>query len=80
MEQQKKEHTANFNEPMRGVQWLMPEQCKDCIFRDKTMATIDGKVVPVGATRYTCHIYESPNRKPNEVMKNKGDCDYYEKE
>lgn len=73
-------HTPNYEQPIRGVTWLMPQQCKDCFFRDKTSYMDAGKVVECGWSKGCCHMFEYPNNKPNEVMHNTGECDYYEKE
>lgn len=51
-------------------------QCKDCFFRDKT--TVNGE--ECGWKKGACKIYEYPNFKPDEVMRNRAECEYYEKQ
>ena len=50
-------------------------QCKDCFFRDKT--AVQG--VECGWKKGNCKIFEYPNFKPDEVMRNRAECEYYEK-
>lgn len=73
-------HTPNFEGPIRGVTWLEPQQCKDCFFRDKTAVELNGVRKECGWSKDFCHMFEYPYSKPNEVMHNTGECDYYEKE
>lgn len=73
----REKHTPNFEAPITG-QMLIPQQCKDCVFRFKKPYTEDGKIVDNGWKRGDCHIYEVV--KPNDVLKNKAECEYYEKE
>lgn len=80
MPDKKKEHTPSYNEPMSGAMWFKPEQCKDCIFRDRTTVKLDGEVKHVGATKSVCDIYEYPEMKPTGVMNNTAACDFYERE
>lgn len=51
-------------------------QCKDCFFRDKT--TVNGK--ECGWKKGSCKIFEYPNFKPDDVMRNRAECEYYEKQ
>ncbi|MBQ8416983.1 MAG: hypothetical protein IJX13_08845 [Clostridia bacterium] len=51
-------------------------QCKDCFFRDKT--TVNGK--ECGWKKGACKIYEYPNFKPDDVMRDRVECEYYEKQ
>ena len=51
-------------------------QCKKCIFRDKT--TVSGE--ECGWEKGCCRMYPYPKFKPNDVMLNKVECEYYEKE
>ena len=51
-------------------------QCKDCFFRDKT--TVQG--VECGWKKGNCKIYEYPNFKPDDVMRNRAECEYHEKQ
>ena len=51
-------------------------QCKDCFFRDKT--TVNGE--ECGWKKGACKIYEYPNFKPDDVMRNRDECEYYEKQ
>lgn len=81
MNERRNKRTATFNEPIRGVEWLVPEQCKDCMFRDKTtVEEDDGRIINVGASRSTCIMFPYPDIKPMDVMENIAECDYYEKE
>ena len=51
-------------------------QCKDCFFRDKTKV----KGTECGWRKGICKIFEYPSFKPDDVMRNRAECDYYEKE
>lgn len=75
----KEKHVPNFEEPMQGMTLLQPEQCKICIYRNKTTIAIDGKSREVGWDKDTGGAYTYPEWKPNPVMKNKAACPRYEK-
>ena len=75
-----KEHIPNFEQPITGVTWFKPEQCGDCIFRDKITYQKDGKAVECGWNKSSCVMYPYPQMKPDAVMRNKEECEYYEKE
>lgn len=49
-------------------------QCKDCIFRD------DGTVYSNHYQKGCCRMFPYPRFKPNEVMLNQANCEYYEQE
>lgn len=51
-------------------------QCKDCFFRDKTK--VGG--TECGWKKGVCKIFEYPNFKPDDVMRNRAECDFYEKD
>lgn len=76
----KERHIPNYEQPIYGTQILEPEQCKNCMFRDKTKVTIGGKTKEVGWCKGNCIAFPYPDNKPMDVMKNKVECDYYEKE
>lgn len=76
----KEKHRPSYNEPFRGTQWLEPEQCKKCVFRDRATAELDGKVIPVGATRSSCELFPYPDMKPGGVLHNTEKCKHYVKE
>ncbi len=76
----KEKHSPNFEQPITGVTWFKPEQCWDCIFRDKTSYQKDGKMIECGWHKDCCDIFPYPQSKPLEVSKNTGECEYYEKE
>lgn len=80
MPKKENERVPNFHEPICGAEMLHPEQCKTCIFRDKTTVKLDGVTIQVGATKSVCAIFEYPDKKPMGVMKNTDECDFYEKE
>lgn len=53
-------------------------KCKDCVFRMDNVVVM-GKLIK----RHTygqCDIYEYPDTKPNAVLFEGADCQYYEKE
>ena len=52
------------------------QQCKDCIFRDRTK--VQGK--ECGWQKGMCDIYAYPKFKPDDVMRNREFCEFYEKE
>lgn len=60
------------------VQWSKPDrvQCVDCVNRDRTIVEINGKKIPVGATRYYCDVYEN---KPTAILLRGALCDYFER-
>lgn len=77
-------HTPNYEQPIAGVTWFTPKQCRDCVFRYKNYFIIDGKKIPCdeadGWRKSSCQIYPYPQMKPDEVSKNTGECEFYEKE
>lgn len=80
MPKEERKHTPSFHEPLYGTEALCPEQCKTCMFRNKTNVVLDGKEIQIGATKSVCAIFEYPDKKPMGVMKNTETCDFYEKE
>ena len=70
----------NYMQPIQGSTWLKPEQCKNCIFRDKTSVKLDGEVKHVGAMKSVCDIFEYPEMKPMGVMNNTETCKFYDSE
>ena len=68
---------------MKG-QWANPDTiiCKDCVYRDKCEIELNGKIIRAGVTKSYCEMYpkESTNGKPNGILFQNEDCDYYEKE
>ncbi len=77
---EKEKRIPEFMQPMQGAAWFKPEQCKDCIFRDRTSVKLDGEVKHVGAGKSVCDIYEYPDMKPMGVMNNTETCKFYDKE
>ena len=89
-------HIPNFEQPITGVTWLLPKQCQDCIFRYKGKTTFynqpkynEGGVTYEDVTlnlgehgwqRDDCQIFPYAECKPDAVMRNKEECEYYEKE
>ena len=75
------EHTSGFEDPLG--QMLIPQQCKDCIFRLK-QPFVDyegnGETLDFGWEKGICHIFPYPQIKPNYVLENRDECEYYEKE
>lgn len=56
-------------------------QCKDCVFRDKTKLTLDGKTIYPGITKDYCEIYDrNTNGKGNGILFWGEKCKYYVKE
>ena len=57
-------------------------QCRNCIYRDRTVMTIGGEKTLVGVTRDTCLIYDGKkgNWKPTSVILRNMTCDFYEKD
>lgn len=57
-------------------------QCKDCIYRDRTVVKIGGVNTPVGITRDTCLIFDGKrgNWKPTSVILRNKYCEFYEKD
>lgn len=53
--------------------------CKDCVFR-KPDLVINGRTVVKCYKNGYCLIYEGGKGKPNDILFNGGDCEYYEKE
>lgn len=52
------------------------QQCKDCFFRDRT--AVNG--VECGWQKGNCKIFEYPSFKPDDIMRNRDECEYHEKE
>ena len=67
----KEKHIPNFESPMLGVTWLIPEQCRNCFFRDREGA---------GWRKDSCRMFEYPDSKPQGVLENEEECIYYEPE
>lgn len=64
---------------MRG-QWADPNKidCTTCIWRDMETVELDGKILPVGATRCFCERFPKGEMyKPTAVLFNGEHCDYY---
>lgn len=56
--------------------------CRDCIYRDQTTVTIDGKKIRSGITRDTCLIFDGKRGKwkpQNVYFMNEG-CPMYERD
>ena len=59
--------------------------CKDCMFRDKTILEIGGKIY-TRITNDTCEKYtgygtiNGTGYKPHEILFNQGNCIYYKKD
>lgn len=75
--------TPGFCQPMVGT-WADPGKvkCMDCGLRNRTVVkSADGrKDVPVGATRRFCDAYPSGKGKPNEILFQNADCEFYVKD
>lgn len=69
-------HSPNFEAPITG-QMLIPQQCKDCVFRLKRPYDDGVEKFDVGWQGGECHMYDVV--KPNDVLKNMAECEYYEK-
>lgn len=54
--------------------------CMDCEYRDRTVLNINGKVLPVGATKMYCLKYKNKTGKPYDVLFKNADCERYKKE
>lgn len=57
-------------------------KCKDCVYRDRSVIEISGKVIPVGVTKAYCKMYiGNPHDagKPNDVLFRNADCEFYKK-
>ena len=54
--------------------------CMDCEYRDKTVLSINGKVLPVGATKMYCSQFRNRTGKPYDVLFNNAECERYKKE
>lgn len=50
------------------------KQCKSCIFQS------DGTVWSNDYQKSCCSMYQYPQSKPIEIIKNTGNCEYYEKQ
>ena len=59
-----------------NTQFPKCEQCKACIFRDKT--SWEGK--ECGWEKSICEMYPYPKWKPHSVVYGKEPCEFYEKE
>lgn len=73
----------NIDEFNVHCQWANPSkiECTDCIFRDLDTVEIDGKEIPVGATRCFCDMYpEGEAYKPTGVLMRGEHCDFFERE
>lgn len=70
--------------PLKG-QFPNPSKilCRDCANRDRTVIKIKDKEKAVGVTKAFCDAYPAPpesNGKPEEVLFNNADCQYYVKD
>lgn len=76
-------HIPNYEAPMR-VQGVNPKtvQCKDCVYRDKTMFDNHGTKIPIEVIGSYCEVYteEISNGKPSGVLFEYEKCKYYMKE
>lgn len=56
-------------------------KCKDCVFRKPDLVQ-DGKVIVKGYKNGYCKVYtpEISNGKPNDILFEKADCEYYQKD
>lgn len=76
-------HIPNYEAPAR-MQGANPEtiQCKDCVFRDKTLFNHKGKMIPIGTIKCYCEVYTEKisNGKPSGVLFEYEKCKYYMKE
>ena len=52
------------------------QQCKTCLFRDRTAV----KGIECGYQKGNCEMFEYPDFKPDDVMRNRANCEYYEKQ
>ena len=41
----KEQHSPNFEQPISGT-WLVPKQCRDCVFRYKDYFRMGDKKIP----------------------------------
>ena len=74
----------NLQSPMR-FQGANPEtvQCKDCVFRDKTILELGEKKIPVGVVKSWCEVYSkdiSPGGKPVGILFETEKCKHYRKD
>lgn len=55
-------------------------QCRDCIYRDKTVLDLGDDIIPVGVTKDICEVYngEEAGHKPHDVLFNLVDCEFKE--
>lgn len=71
------------NDTMK-MQTADPEKmvCKDCLYRDRTEITLDGKKVKVGVMRDTCLVFDGKrgNWKPTGVVLDGEPCLLYERD
>lgn len=69
--------------PMKGV---FPNTnkvpCRTCVFRDKTVLSINGKLIRIGVTRDYCLKYkkDESNGKPVGILLHGEECDYYRRD
>ena len=54
-------------------------QCKKCVHAYKNVK-ISKDAVIYGATNSSCDMYEPPDSKPNGILEDKADCEFYEEE
>lgn len=54
--------------------------CVDCMFRDRSIISIDGVEKQVGVTKAFCEIFVKPNSKPHDVLFEGVDCEFKEAE
>lgn len=55
-------------------------QCRDCIYRDKTVVKLGDDIVSVGVTKDSCEVYNGGKawHKPHDVLFNLVDCEFKE--
>ena len=75
----------NLAKPLRGkADWLIPQQCRDCLFRYREFFIIDGRKIKCdesdGWQKDCCTIYPDPKCKPQQVLRNTDECECYEKD
>lgn len=64
-------------------QWANPNtiECTDCIYRDVETIKLDGKEIPIGATRCFCDMYpEGVEMKPTGITLRGEHCEFFERE
>ena len=77
-------HVPNAEAPIK-VQGANPEtiQCKDCVFRDKTIFEYEGKKISIGTIKSWCEVYSkdiSSGGKPVGILFETEKCKYYRKD